>query len=271
VAVRLAREGRVALDEPLGDQLAPELVERWRAFDPLPRATLRQLLAHTSGVPNYFREESFASRTWRPVDLVDHVAAHARWRFRPGRGFEYSDTGYVIAGLLVEQATGLPLHQVYREYAFDPLEMGSTWLEGHEPARRADVAHHYSDDLDWTTISPTIDWAGGGLVTTAPDLARWVRGLWSKQVIDAQGLEELTRWTPGTWFAPESGLRYDRYGLGMGLNVIEGIELLGHTGFIGAFAFYARGYDSVLVGTHNASHVDRWPLVAALCRELRAA
>jgi D-alanyl-D-alanine carboxypeptidase len=277
VAVRLDREGRLALDEPLGDQLAPELIERWRAFDALPRATPRQLLGHTSGVPNYFREESFAARlrehparVWRPIDLVDHAAAHARWRFPPGHGFEYSDTGYVITGILAEQTTGRPLHEIYREYVFDPLGMDNTWLEGHEPARRTDVAHHYSDDLDWTTISPTIDWAGGGLVTSAPDLARWVHGLWSEQIIDGQGLEELTRWTPGASFSPESELRYDRYGLGMGLNVIEDVELLGHTGFIGAFAFYAPEYDAVLVGTHNASHVDRWPLVAALCRELRA-
>jgi D-alanyl-D-alanine carboxypeptidase len=178
VAVRLAGAGRLALDEPLADQLAPELVERWRAFDLLPRATPRQLLAHTLGVPNHFREESFAARlqlqparTWRPVDLVDHAVAHATWRFPPCHGFEYSDTGYVITGILVEQTTGRPLHEIYREYAFDPLGMDSTWLEGHEPARRADVAHHYSEDLDWTTISP-IDWAGGGLVTTAPDLTR---------------------------------------------------------------------------------------------------
>jgi CubicO group peptidase (beta-lactamase class C family) len=108
-------------------------------------------------------------------------------------------------------------------------------------------------------------------VTTAPDLARFVRGLWSEQIVNAGGLEELTRWTPGASFPPESGLRYDRYGLGVGLNVIAGVELLGHTGFIGAFAFRAPEYDAVLVGTHNASHVDRWPLVAALCRELRAA
>jgi hypothetical protein len=58
---------------------------------------------------------------------------------------------------------------------------------------------------------------------------------------------------------------------GHGANAVEGIELLGHTGFIGAFAFHAPGYDAVLAGTHNASEVDRWPLVAALCRELRQA
>ena len=66
-------------------------------------------------------------------------------------------------------------------------------------------------------------------------------------------------------------LRYQRYGLGMGANTVEGVELLGHTGFIGAFAFHAPGYDAVLAGTHNDSQVDRWPLVAALCRELRQA
>src|SRR5918911_4689776 len=90
-----------------------------------------------------------------------------------------------MSGTLVEGATARPLKEVYRQYVFDPLGMEGTWLEGHEPARRADVAHHYSEDLDWTTISPTIDWAGGGLVTTAPDLARFVRGLWSQRLVDA--------------------------------------------------------------------------------------
>jgi D-alanyl-D-alanine carboxypeptidase len=175
----------------------------------------------------------------------------------------------VICGILVEEITGQPLHEVYCEYVFDPLGMASTWLEGHEAARTPEVAHHYSEDIDWTTISPTIDWAGGGLVSTVTDLARFVRGLWSERIVDAGGLEDMTRWTTGASFPPESGLRYERYGMGMGLNVLEGVELLGHTGFVGAFAFYARDYDAVLVGTHNASHVDCWPLVAALCRELR--
>ena len=103
----------------------------------------------------------------------------------------------------------------------------------------------------------------------APDLARFVRALWSERVVDARGLEELTRWTPSASFPPGHALRYERYGLGMGRNVVEGVELLGHTGFIGAFAFHAPEYDAVLVGTHNASQVDRWPLVAALRRELR--
>jgi D-alanyl-D-alanine carboxypeptidase len=275
VAVKLARQGRLALDESLGDQLAPQLLHRWSAFDALPRTTPRQLLAHTAGLPNYFNDEAFRARLrqdprrrWNPVDLVDQAAAHGTPSFPPGQGFAYSDTGYVITGILQEQVTDRPLHQLYRELVFDPLDMASTWLEGHEAARRQEVAHHYTEELDWTTISPTIDWAGGGLITTAPDLTSYVSALWSGQIIDSSGLDELTRWTPGASFPPGHTLRYQRYGLGMGAITVAGVELLGHTGFIGAFAFYAPEYDAVLVGTHNASHVDRWPLVAALCQQL---
>jgi D-alanyl-D-alanine carboxypeptidase len=146
--------------------------------------------------------------------------------------------------------------------------MDRTWLEGHEPARTSEAASHYSGALDWTTVSPTIDWAGGGLVTTAPDLARFVRGLWSGQVVSTSGLQEMTRWTPGASFPPGHMLRYDRYGMGMGAITVAGVELLGHTGFIGAFAFFAPGRNAVLAGTHSDSDVDRWPLLTALCREL---
>jgi D-alanyl-D-alanine carboxypeptidase len=278
VAVRLAGEHKLALDEPLGDQLDSELLERWRSLAALPRTTPRQLLTHTSGLPNYFGDEAFFARVrsepgraWDPVELVDHVAAQLTPPFPPGEGFSYSDTGYVVAGILLEQVTNQPLHAVYREVAFEPLGMEATWLEGHEPARALEVAPHYHGDLDMTTLSPTIDWAGGGLVTTASDLTSFVRGLWSGSIVDSDGLAQLTRWTAGTSFPPGHALRYDDYGLGMGRIAVERVELVGHTGFIGAFAFRAPEHDAVLIGTHNQSSVDRWPLVSALCRELRRA
>jgi D-alanyl-D-alanine carboxypeptidase len=278
VALMLAREGSLGLDEPLADQFDTELLYRWRTFDALAQTTPRQLLAHTSGLPNYFHDEAFAAllreepnRAWRPIELVDHAATHGRPSFPPGQGFGYSDTGYVVAGILMEQVTGRPLHVLYRVLVFDPLRMEATWLEGQEPGRVREVAHHYSGALDMTTISPTIDWAAGGLVTTAPDLARFVRALWSGRILDSHELQALTRWTPGASFSEGHSVRYEQYGLGTGRNLVEGVELIGHTGFIGAFAFHAPEYDAVLVGTHNASEVDRWPLVAALCRELRVA
>ena len=276
VAVRLAHDGRLVLDDPLDGQLDSELLNRWRAFEDLPGTTPRQLLAHTSGLPNYFGDEAFIARVrrepgraWDPAEFVDHVAERSKPDFRPGEGFSYSDTGYTVVGILLQQITGQPLHSIYREVAFDPLGMDGTWLEGHEPSRQLEIAHHYDGEVDMTELSPTIDWAGGGLVTTGPDLTSFVRGLWSGQIIDCDGRDELTSWTAGASFPPGSAIRYDDYGLGTGRVVVEGVELIGHTGFIGAFAFHAPGYDAVLVGTHNQSQVDRWPLVGALCRELR--
>jgi D-alanyl-D-alanine carboxypeptidase len=277
VTVKLSQKGQLSFDEPLGAQLDPALLERWRSLETLPWATPRQLLAHTSGMPNYFGEEAFfarvqenPSRPWDPVELVDHVASRSAPEFAPGEGFSYSDTGFVVAGILIEQVTGQPLHSVYREAVFSPLGMETTWLEGHEPALVTDVAHHYHGDLDMTTLSPTIDWAGGGLVTTAHDLSRFVRGLWSGLLLDSAGLEQMTDWTPSASFPSGHALRYDDYGLGLGRIVVEDVELVGHTGFIGAFAFYAPEHDAVMVGTHNQSQVDRWPLVAALCRVVTA-
>ena len=92
VALRLAHEDRLGLDEPLADQLAPALLSRWRALDSLPRTTPRQLLKHTSGLPNYFGDEAFVARlrdeprrAWRPVELVDHAARTAPCISNPAR------------------------------------------------------------------------------------------------------------------------------------------------------------------------------------------
>ena len=88
VTVRLAQDGPLALDEPLADQLAAGLLHRWRTLDALPRTTPRQLLAHTSGLPNYFPDDAFLAqargapdRGWCPVELVDHAATHGTPQF----------------------------------------------------------------------------------------------------------------------------------------------------------------------------------------------
>lgn len=110
VAVRLAQQKGLALDRSLDDQLGSKLLERWRSLADLSRVTPRQLLAHTSGVPDYFHDQAFAagvrrepSRAWHPVELVDHIAARGTPTFPPGEGFGYSDTGYVVLGILLEQ------------------------------------------------------------------------------------------------------------------------------------------------------------------------
>ena len=275
VVVRLAGEGRLALDEPLSDQLAPELLDRWRALDALPRTTARQLLTHTAGVPNYFGEESFMARVreepgrvWRPVELVDHAAAHGTPPFRPGQGFrvlrhrlcDHRDPGR--AGRRAGRCTRSIASSSSTRSAW--TTRGSRVTSRRE-ARSRPPLHgraRLDDDL------PTIDWAGGGLVTTAPtSLASSARSGRDRSSTPT-GLSELTRWTPGASFPPGGTLRYDRYGLGMGASGSRESSCSGTPASSGPSRSMRRAYDAVLVGTHNDSQVDRWPLVAALCREL---
>jgi D-alanyl-D-alanine carboxypeptidase len=112
--------------------------------------------------PGTARLRENPGRAWSPADLVDHAAAYGTPRFPPGQGFEYCDTGYVVAGILVEQATGQPLHEVHRELIFDPAVMDTTWLEGYEPVRQPEAAHHYTGELDWTTVSRRSTGPAGG-------------------------------------------------------------------------------------------------------------
>jgi D-alanyl-D-alanine carboxypeptidase len=276
VAVMLDRRGIVRLDEPLGDQLEPELLRRWERFPNLAAITPRQLLSHTAGLPTYFdrrllmRAVQEPGRRWQPVELADLALSDSVPLFEPGSSFSYSDTGFVLAGILIEGRTGQPLHAVYRDLVFDAAGMDSTWLEGYEEPRHPRVAHHYAESLDLTSVSPTIDWAGGGLVSTTADLSRFLGALRSGALVESASLEQLTRWTPGASFPPGHALRYDRYGLGLGSITIGATELLGHTGFVGAFAFYGPDSGATLTGTHNASGVSRWPLVEVLCSQFRA-
>jgi D-alanyl-D-alanine carboxypeptidase len=276
VAVKLAHEGRLTLDEPFADQLPPGLLHRWHGRDALARTTPRQLLAHTAGLPNYFTDPALAARRcaepghpWRPVELVDHAAAHGTPRFAPGHGFEYSDTGYVVAGILVEQATGGPLHEVYRRVRLRPARDVQHLAGGSRAGADAGSGTPLLGRAGLDNDLPDHRLGRRGLGHHRADLARFVRELWSEQIVGSRaGRADAVdaRSIVSAW--PRAALRKIR--AGDGGNTVQGVELLGHTGFIGAFAFYAPEHDAVLAGTHNDSPVDRWPLEAALCRELRA-
>jgi D-alanyl-D-alanine carboxypeptidase len=248
------------------------------ALGPLPAAgaaTPRQLLGHTAGLPDYYRAPGLKARLaadpvtpLAPSDLLALAATAGGPAFPPGTGFAYSDTGYVVAGLAIEQAAGMPLHAAYRELVLDPLGLDATYLEGHEPARGATPARNLWADRDMSAVTPTFDWAGGGLVTTTADLVDFVRGLWAGRLVGRESIAAMTAWNPAARFDPDGGPQYERYGLGLGSNTVRGVELVGHTGFWGTFAYWAPAHEAALAGTVNASRADRMVLVEAACLAL---
>ena len=270
----LADQGRCRLEDPTGRYLPSDLVDRFhdRTRRPYGAAiTLRQLLDHTSGLPNFFSQPPILEavqhgagrRRFTPADLVDLAVAGEPPTSPPGAVRAYTDTGFLLAGLIIEALTGRPLQEAYRELVLDPAGMADTWLESSdEPPRRSDIAPHDFEGHDITDMDPTVDWAGGGLVSTAADLAAFLRALTRGQLVSARAWREMTRWQPG----PEGF--YDDYGLGLGRYRFPAAQVIGHHGVWGAFAFWCPELDAFITGTISTGRVDRRPLLGAVVRAL---
>jgi D-alanyl-D-alanine carboxypeptidase len=259
----------VGLDKSVANYLDPDLVERLHVLDGHSRGgdiTVRQLLDHTSGLPDYFADPTIQAaarsgcgrRGFTPRDLIEIAISSGPPTFAPGRGRAYTDTGFVLAGLILEDVTGMPLHDVYREFVLDRAGMDSTWLESSpEAPRSGPISHHTLDGADVTTsLDPTIDWAGGGLVTTAGDLASLMSGLTNGTLLSDESWADMSNWQDGP-----TG-HYDQYGLGLGRYRFGEHDAIGHHGRWGAFVFWLP-FDVVIAGTVNTAGVDRRPLVQA--------
>jgi D-alanyl-D-alanine carboxypeptidase len=270
----LVDQGRCGLDDQTGLHLPGEVVDRFRNSEGRAYGatlTLRQLLDHTSGLPNYFLQPAILEavrhgsgrRRFAPPDLLNLAAGEAAPSATPGLARTYTDTGFVLAGLIIESLTGQPLHEAYRDLVLDPAGMVDTWLESSSDApRRPAISSHDLEGQDITGMDPTVDWAGGGLVSTAADLGAFLRALTGGQLVSSRSWSEMTRWQPG----PEG--YYDDYGLGLGRYRFAATHVVGHHGVWGAFAFWSPELDAVITGTVNSGHVDRRPLIGAIVRAL---
>ncbi|MER7133493.1 serine hydrolase domain-containing protein [Streptosporangium saharense] len=269
--LRLAEQGKLRLDDPISKHLDPSLVRRVHVLGGHSygaRITVRQLLGHTAGLYDYATDERWIAevaarphRTWTPQQLVDWALTHGRPYFRPGEGSHYSDTGYILAGYVIEKVSGLPLHRAYRTLLLDPLKLRGTYLEHWERHRGAPLSHPYFGSVDARDWNPTFDtFAGGGLVTTAADLTTFFRALFEGRVFhDPATLRAMLTATPQS----EGTL-----GLGIQRLASGGEVLWFHPGAWGAVAAYAPARRISVVATVNQAQDDG--ALSALLRDAYA-
>lgn len=216
---QLVAEGKVVLDEPIETYL-PGLV-RGEGIDGRD-ITVRQLLQHTSGLPNYTEHiglENFAKiqhTFFHPHDLIKAALAHPA-KFPPGTKWEYSNTNYALAGLLIEQVTKRPVQEQITERVIKKAGLRHTyWPQPGDQSIREPHAHGYalSDAqsgkvIDATEMDPSWGGAAGQMISTPSDLARFARALLDGTLLPAEELAEMRR----TVDAPL--LPGWRYGLGV--------------------------------------------------------
>jgi D-alanyl-D-alanine carboxypeptidase len=212
VALQLVGEHKLSLDDT---------VEHWlRGMLPYgDQVNLRQLLNMTGGVPDYVpglerkmaADRAYLSRSYAPRELVAMVGDKPD--FAAGTSWNYSTTGYLLAGMIIERATGHRLGHELEHRVFQPTRMRDTYLPGSTAAIRGSHSNGYGElggNLsDLTDFNASAGWAGGGAVTTATDMARYWRALLGGKLLAPAELAAMKTTVPVGHGAPVS------YGLGL--------------------------------------------------------
>jgi CubicO group peptidase (beta-lactamase class C family) len=259
VVLGLVEEKRIVLDQPATAYLPPATMNGLCVVNGVDRSseiTVRQLLAHRSGLADYFFDgpadsgltpflnllASSPDRMWSPGEPVQWVRDNLPAISAPGTTFHYSDTNYQLLGLIIQRVTGRPLATVYREKLFVPAQMKATYLEWHENPVSPDKPLPMNlgpINLDtWRSLSS--DWGGGGIVSTLDDVARFLRALFAGRFFRQASTLGLMQ--------PAKG---EEYGLGMQRVSVGGRTLLGHEGAYGVWAFYDPQWQVTFVGSVN--------------------
>ncbi|MDO9171954.1 MAG: serine hydrolase domain-containing protein [bacterium] len=256
--LRLAEQGRLSLDDPLGPHLTPEERELLAGdgFD-LGAITLRHVLSHTSGLDEHSGDPRYAEAIYADPQHVwtraEQVRRCVEWRDpvgAPGERYRYSDTGYVLLGGIVERLTGRPLGVAVHELlGYERLGLRSTWWELDEPppAGAGPRAHQYIGESDTRDWHPSLDlFGGGGLVCDVRDLGTFMRLLLKGRVLrDEASLSAMT-----------GGGTAD-YRLGLMCVELDGRLAWGHQGFWNTFVFHVPSLDLTVAGCvldHDAAN-----------------
>jgi len=265
--LQLEAAGKLDIDDPVQKYL-PGVVPNGGAI------TLRELMNHTSGLFNYTDDDAFVkdpftnfARVWTPAQLLAVAFAHPP-NFAPGANWSYSNTNYIVLGLVVEAVTGEPLGQVLQEKIFTPLGLTSTsFPTAIELA--PDLVHGYvkvegTPLIDITPgLNPSWGWAAGAIVSTAKDVTTFYRALFTRKLLPAPQLDEME--TPST----NAGV----YGLGIFNTFPACGRAFTHTGdFLGwqniAYSTANGKRQAVVMVNVNFSDFNRLDALAqkALCR-----
>ncbi|GHF30717.1 D-alanyl-D-alanine carboxypeptidase [Streptomyces mashuensis] len=270
VLLQLEAEGRLNLDDTV-DRHLPGLV-RGNGHDGT-RITLRQLLNHTSGIYNYTADPELAAAlttgfpqhrydVWKPGQLVGLAMRHQP-DFAPGTGWNYSNTNYVLAGMVAEKVTGRSWAQEVRQRVLRPAGLRDTTLPGNSSAMPSPHGRAYSKlkfgpsgpsgpIQDTTELNPSWGWAAGEIISTTGDLNRFYSALVGGKLLPAKQQKELLTAVPTGPGGESAGAA--GYGLGlMRAKLSCGTSVWLHTGGI-------HGSSTLAASTDDGRHTTAFNL-----------
>lgn len=269
--LRLAESSRIDLDSAIGDLLPVEYSDLLESdgYDPS-TITVRHLLTHTGGLYDHGDAEAYTeaiiadpTHHWTPTEQITALVEWGDKLDEPGRIYSYSDSGYVLLGVIIEEITGQDLAEAVRGLiGFDTLGLDATWWEIKEPIPDGSIerAHQFLGDLDVTGFVPYFDlYGGGGIATTMGDLARFHGALFRGEVYeDPATVETMLSTFDGIEASPtanERALPPGAYRMGVWVLETEGYASYHHTGFWGTMAVHVPELDLTIAATGNQNQL----------------
>lgn len=256
----LQEEGKIKFSDPVSQYLDNKQLEGlfvFKGVDYQKDVTIEQLMAHTSGIADYFADPTLDGPTiadliisepnklWMPQELIDFTRNQMKAVGKPGDIYHYSDSGYVLLGLLIEKIENKTFDQVLKDRIFIPLMMEDSYMALRSKPinlNETPIADIWFKGVEVSKFnSLTVDWTGGGIISTPEDLLKFQTALQAGKLINPDTLKTL--FTMRNKF--QSGIYY---GLGtMEIKFEEFFPLLrgmprvvGHIGVLSTHMFYDR-------------------------------
>lgn len=240
VAMQLVKEGKFALDDRVEKYLGSE---PW--FSRLPNGkdiTIRHLMNHTSGLVRYEFKDQFTKdltanpgKTWKPQELIAYIL-DTQAPFEAGKGWDYSDTNYIVLGMIMEKVTGKKFYDLAEKRVLIPLKLQATvptdsreikgLVQGYAGADNPFGGKDAVIENGKFIINPQFEWTGGGYAATTEDLARWAKMMYEGRGFPPEMLPEMLNGAA----APMLG-RETKYGLGVIIRQTRAGMSYGHSGF----------------------------------------
>lgn len=267
----LAENGKLSFDDRIANHLPDSIMNRLHVLNGVDysrQIKISHLLQHTAGLPDYFESPTITDspnvmalifeqpdRLWEPWETIRFTKENMQPTFAPGKGYLYTDTDYILLGLIVERISEKVLSDFFRESIFVPLEMKNTFMNVRsEPiAPTAAMAEIYIGDQEVSHYrSLSADWAGGGLISTTEDLIKFQYGLNEGKLVTDSILKSMQNWTP-EMPGMEYGFGLRKISLRKLFPLLPKLTLIGHSGSNASFAYYCPEIDVYLAGTLNQS------------------
>lgn len=243
--LKLMEEGKLNLDDKISDYLDGDVINKVPNAE---LATIRQLMQHSSGVYNYIQNLQFQTasindfiREWQPEDLLDYAYGQEAY-FAPDEDVRYSNTGYILLGMLIEKIEGKPFYEVFAEKIFAPLNLTMTTFAAKDHIPYG-IVRGYIDMYSKLQVTESTYYSGwdyytadGGLISNPYDMNIFFRALMQGEIISETTLNEMLDWkTPEH---PDPAFFPIDYGLGIfRITTDQGIAYM-HSG--DAVGYYAN-------------------------------